>query len=264
MTNDRRDGTVQAVDRALRLLELLGAEDEGLRLTDLAKGCGLAASTVHRLLTTLEQRGFAQFDAPAARWHVGRQAFSTGSAYLRRQSFAAPALPILRRLRDRTRETANLGVLEGTDVTTLHQAESREIVRAISPVGGRAHWLCSGMGKAIVATWPDAEISGLLDRGGMRRMTARSLTSADAVWAEIARIRAQGHAVDNEEFVPGLRCVAAVVWGPASEPACALSVSAHAGRLTEARLPEFGAAVRDAAAELTRHLGGRRPDEASA
>lgn len=257
MADEPRSG-VQSVDRALTLLSLLGAEDEGLRLTDLARGAGLAPSTVHRLLTTLQERGFAQFDDRSGRWHIGRQAFAVGSAYLRRQNFVAPALPTLRRLRDLTRETANLGVLDGAEVVTLHQAESREIVRAISPVGGRAPWICSGMGKAIVATWPDEAIVALAHKG-MRPMTPRSLTTIPALQQDVARIRQRGFAVDDEEFVPGLRCVAAVVWNPQGEPACAISVSANAGRLPDARLPEFGALVRDAARDLTRVLGGQAP-----
>ncbi|MFD1913676.1 IclR family transcriptional regulator [Halodurantibacterium flavum] len=256
------DSGVQSVSRALTLLELLGQEEEGLRLSDLARAAGLALSTTHRLLTTLELRGFAHFDGQGARWHVGRQAFATGSAYLRRRHFTSPALPVLRRLRDQTRETANLGILDGAEVVTLHQAESREIVRAISPVGGRAPWHASGMGKAIVAVWPDDQIGAMAARHGLRPLTPRSLTTPDGLWAEIAVIRHRGYAVDDEEFVPGLRCVAAVVWSPSGEPACAISVSAHAGRLTRQRVAAVGSIVVAAADALTRSLGGRRPDQA--
>ncbi|RWR15580.1 IclR family transcriptional regulator [Paenirhodobacter populi] len=251
-----KTGTVQAVDRALHLLETLAAHPDGVRLSDIARQVGLAPSTAHRLLTTLEQRGFAQFDTAKTHWHVGRKAFVVGVAYTRWQSFIAAATPYLRRLRDMSRETANLGVLEDGEVITVAQVESREIIRAIAPPGGRAPVMNSGMGKAIVATWPDAAIEDLLARHPLRPMTRHSLHSPEAVWQEIALIRARGYAFDNEEFTIGMRCVAAVVWSPAGDPVGALSVSALAARLGEADMAALGEKVRDQARALTGVLGG--------
>lgn len=103
-------GEVQSVARALTLLRLLGGIEDGARVSTLAREAGLAVSTAHRLLTTLEEHGFAQFDPDGALWHVGREAYAVGAAFGRRRNYVAPALPHLRRLRDATRETANLGI----------------------------------------------------------------------------------------------------------------------------------------------------------
>ncbi|MRX50379.1 helix-turn-helix domain-containing protein [Paracoccus sp. S-4012] len=253
-------GTVQSVDRALGLLELMAAQPEGTRLSDLARAAALPTSTAHRLLTTLERRGFAQFDPVNTTWHVGRRAWAVGVSFSRWQSFVAAAMPFLRRLRDETRETANLGVLEEGEVITVAQVESREIIRAIAPPGGRAPVMNSGMGKAIAATWPDAAIEELVARQGLRPLTRRSLRSMDDVRREIALIRARGYACDDEEFTPGMRCVAAVVWSPSGEPVGAISVSALAGRLGEADIAATGARVRSLAAELTTAMGGTTPE----
>ncbi|SEQ73619.1 IclR family transcriptional regulator [Thalassovita taeanensis] len=257
---EKPTGGVQSVERALTLLELMAATEDGARLSDLARSAGLAASTAHRLLTTLEQRGFAQSDAASGRWHIGQRSFAVGSAYTRQRNFVVPALPFLRRLRDMTRETANLGVIENGEVVTLSQVESREIMRAISPPGGRVPVLCSGMGKAILATWEDAAIDRLIDRHGLRAMTPRSLTDRAAVHKEIGLVRARGYALDDEEFVLGLRCVAAVVWSPQAEAACAISVSGLAARMTPEKVAETGTIVMRLAAELTATLGGRPPE----
>lgn len=141
---------VQSVDRALILLELIAGDPDGLRLSDLARATGLAPSTTHRLLMALQQRGFIQADPGTGQWQVGRKAHVVGAAWGTARSMLAPATPQLRRLRDATRETANLGLIEGGHVITLAQSESREIMRAISPPGGHAPIFCSGMGKAIV------------------------------------------------------------------------------------------------------------------
>ncbi|HEY0212486.1 MAG TPA: IclR family transcriptional regulator [Paenirhodobacter sp.] len=254
-----KTGTVQAVDRALHLLETLATHPDGARLSDIARTVDLAPSTAHRLLTTLEHRGFAQFDTVKTRWHIGRKAFVVGVAYTRWQSFIAAAMPFLRRLRDASRETANLGVLDDGEVITVAQVESREIIRAISPPGGRAPVMNSGMGKAIVATWPDSAIHDLLSRHPLHPMTHHSLRTAQAVQDDIAQIRTRGYAFDNEEFTIGMRCVAAVVWSPVGDPVGALSVSALAARLSEADMAVLGEKVRDQAHALTAVLGGVIP-----
>jgi IclR family acetate operon transcriptional repressor len=248
--------TIQSVTRALALLERLALTENGMRLSDLAKAEGLAISTTHRMLTTLEDRGFAQTTADGL-WHVGRRAFAVGGAYTRRLSFLAPAQPVLRRLRDETRETANLGRIEEGEVVTLAQSESREIMRAIAAPGGHTPVMNSGIGKAIAATWPDAAIAAHVARYGLRPMTRNALGSIEAVMAQMAVIRTRGYAVDDEEFVMGMRCVAAVVWSPEYEPVCAISISGLAARVTPDRVAEIGAIVRRSAEALTEILGGR-------
>ena len=250
---------VQSVARALSLMRLLAQEDGGSRLSDVARAAGLPVSTAHRLLTTLEQQGFAQFEPASSLWHVGRDAFTVGLAYGRRLSFVAPALPLLRRLRDATRETANLGILDDDHLVTVSQVESREIRRALSPPGRRVPVFSSAMGKAILATWRDQEVLALADRAGLPPLTTKSLRSREAALAEIARTRARGWALDDEEFNLGMRCLAAVVWSPQGEAACAISISGAAVRLTEDRLEPLGRLVAQAAEELTVVLGGVAP-----
>lgn len=250
---------VQSVARALSLMRLLAQEDGGSRLSDVARAAGLPVSTAHRLLTTLEQQGFAQFEPASSLWHVGRDAFTVGLAYGRRLSFVAPALPLLRRLRDATRETANLGILDDDHLVTVSQVESREIRRALSPPGRRVPVFSSAMGKAILATWRDQEVLALADRAGLPPLTTKSLRSREAALAEIARTRARGWALDDEEFNLGMRCLAAVVWSPQGEAACAISISGAAVRLTEDRLEPLGRLVAQAAEELTGVLGGVAP-----
>ena len=250
---------VQSVARALSLMRLLAQEDGGSRLSDVARAAGLPVSTAHRLLTTLEQQGFAQFEPASSLWHVGRDAFTVGLAYGRRLSFVAPALPLLRRLRDATRETANLGILDDDHLVTVSQVESREIRRALSPPGRRVPVFSSAMGKAILATWRDQEVLALADRAGLPPLTTKSLRSREAALAEIARTRARGWALDDEEFNLGMRCLAAVVWSPQGEAACAISISGAAVRLTEDRLEPLGALVAQAAEELTGGRGGVAP-----
>lgn len=240
---DQPNDTVRAVERALTLLELLATGTGENRLTDLAAAAALPISTVHRLMVTLEQRGFVQPDPETGRWAIGLRAFAVGAAYSHHRSFLAPAILLLRRLRDATRETANLGIVVNGEIALIAQAESREIARAVAVPGGRTPIGSSAMGKAIAATWPADAVERLIQRNGFRLMTTQSIRDAAALKAELALVRARGYAVDDEEYANGVRCVAAVVSTPLGEPSCAISVSASAERISESRIEKLGGII---------------------
>ncbi|MCZ4351956.1 IclR family transcriptional regulator [Roseovarius aestuarii] len=255
---EARESHVQSVSRALKLMTILGKSSRGMRVSDLARESGLAVSTTHRLLTTLENDEFVHFDHGQREWHVGREAFAVGANYLQKRSYVAPGMGQLRRLRDATKETANLGCLEDGQLVTLGQAESREIMRAISPPGGRVPATCSAMGKALLATWPDTEIDRFITRHGFTALTARSITDPASFWSEIAEIRHSGFAVDDEEHARDLRCIGAAVLGPSGEAIAAISVSGIAQRVTRERIQTVANKVMTAASQLSLRIGGQK------
>ncbi|MBR0701479.1 helix-turn-helix domain-containing protein [Bradyrhizobium diazoefficiens] len=257
--HDARDGGVQSVDRALSILETLAEDDEGYRLSDLAIRTGLSASTVHRLLATLESRRFVQFDRAESKWHVGSRAFTVGASFARRRNFSTQAIPYLRKLRDLTRETANLAVVDDEFIIVLTRMESREIMRSLTQVGGRVAMVTSGVGKAVLATYSDEDVGAVIRHHGMPRLTEKSIVRPSDLFKELEKIRKQGFALDDEEACMGLRCIAAVVYNDCAEPLAAISVSGMTSRLTDDRLPEVGQIVRDVAGELTLALGGVMP-----
>jgi IclR family acetate operon transcriptional repressor len=254
LDNDTRDGGVQSVDRALQIIETLAEDDEGYRLTDLAIRTGLSPSTVHRLLTTLENRRFVQFDREGSKWHIGAQSFVVGSTFMHRRNFAAQALPYLRKLRDQTRETANLAIVDDESIIVVSRIESREVMRSLTKVGGRVAMSVSGIGKAVLATLSDADVTAIIRREGMPRLTEKSIVRPGELFRELEIVRRRGYAVDNEEARLGLRCVAAVIFNDCNEPLAAISVSGMTDRLSDERVPEIGGIVCQVAAELTSEL----------
>jgi len=259
-----RDVGVQSVDRALSIIETLAEDDEGYRLSDLAVRTGLSTSTVHRLLATLEKRRFVHFDRYESKWHVGAQSFSVGATFARRRNFAAQAMPYLRKLRDQTRETANLAVVDDESIIVLARIESREIMRSLTKVGGRVAMVASGVGKAVLATYADEDVNAIICRQGMPRLTEKSIIRPGELCKELEAIRQRGYAVDDEEARMGLRCVAAVVYNDCSEPLAGISVSGMTSRISDERLPVLGCIVRDIATELTLVLGGVMPSAGKA
>src|SRR6266852_4583770 len=226
--NESRDGGVQSVDPALLIIETLAEDDEGYRLTDLAVRTGLSSSTVHRLLATLEKRRFVQFDRGESMWHIGAQSFAVGSTFVRRRNFVTQALPYLRKLRDQTRETANLAVVDDGAMVVLTRVESRELMLSATKVGGRVPMVASGLGKALLATYSEQDVFAIIQRVGMPRLTSNSIVRAGELCKSLHDIRRQGYSVDDEEALIGLRCVSAVIYDDCSEPLAAISVSGKA------------------------------------
>jgi len=252
------DGTVQSLLRAMALLEVLSEDDEGYRLVDLAARAGLSTSTTHRLLTTLEQKQFVQFNRDTSLWFVGVRCFSIGSAFARRRSFAALALPFLRQLRDETGETVNLGLLDQGDVVFLTQVESRELMRAITRPGGRSPLPSTAMGQALLSAMSEPEIAEVL-RQRLPRRTANAIARPTALQGVIAATRARGYAIDDEENAVGLRCVAAPVFDEFRRPYAAISIAGPSVRVTLRRIVELGPQVVAAARAITQATGGLLP-----
>ena len=250
----KRDSLVQSVERAMLLLERLGEQEDGLRLTEIAERASLSPSTTHRLLTTLQKRRFVEFDRVHGLWHVGRQCFTVGSTFVRRRNFVAVAMPFLRELRDKTRETANIGIIEDGALVTLAQVESREIMRATARVGGRSPIHATAMGKAILATYPPASVEGVIGRINWLKLTDKTIRNETELRICLAQNAADGYAVDDEEFVLGLRCVAAPVIDRQGEAFFAVSISGLAGRVTRERIETIGPMVRATAHAISNTL----------
>lgn len=251
------ENTIQSLDRALMILRVV-AESGGLTLSELALRAGQSAPTVYRVLTTLQTHGFVEMEEPGQRWHVGGGAFRVGSEFLRRTKVAERARQPMDWLMRATGETANLGVEMRDQVLFLSQVETHETIRAFFPPGTLGPMHVSGIGKALLAWYPEESVRRIA-AVGLPRFTPRSIGEAGALLADLAATRARGYAVDDEERAEGMRCVAAPIFNAYGEPIAGLSVSGPAFRLTPERAAGIGALVRAAADEVTEATGGRIP-----
>ncbi len=256
-TGARDSGQVQSLTRALAILETLAETTDGMTLSDVAQVVGLAPSTAHRLLTTLESRHFVRFIAGEGVWQVGVQSFVVGQAFRRSRDVVSLARPQMRHLMEATGETANLYIEEGGEAVCMAQVESRQMMRAIARPGGRVKLHCSGAGKAILAHLPVDEVAKVLQAHGLPRTTDKTLDTPQRLKADLERIRVLGFAIDDEEHAVGLRCVASSVLDEEGQPLAALSVSGPSARIDEAAMSLIGGLVRQAATVVTELVGGQ-------
>lgn len=251
------DGTVQALSRALQLLELLGDDTEGYRLVDLADRSGLAPSTVHRLLTTLQQHRFVQFERESNLWHVGARCFSVGATFARRRRIQELALPVMRRLRDLTRASVNLGLADEDDILFVGQVKGPTANEAVAELGQRIPLHGAAIGQAILAGWPEADVQRYLRTRGLPRFTRNTIARPSRLYEALATVRSAGYAVDDEQNAPGLRCIAAAIRDEHGRPFAALSVAGPSHCLPVDEFAALGARIRAASDEISAGFGGR-------
>jgi IclR family acetate operon transcriptional repressor len=256
---DEKTGQVRSVTRALTLLRTLASSANGMSLSETAVQAGLAASTAHRILTTLESEHFVRFDQTDNLWRIGVDAFTTGAAFLRTRDVIGLTRPYLRRLMEQTGETANVFLETGGEMICMEQVESRHSMRAITRVGGKVRMHCSGAGKAMLAFMPDETLEKILAHHGLPRETATTITDRAALDCALRQILARGYAVDDGENAEGIRCAASPVLNEAGVPAAAISVSGPAARIDDAKLAQLGQLVMNVASEVTRSFGGCDP-----
>jgi len=248
MASDR--AVVQSLDRALSILDVLRFSDHALALGEVAARAGLPKSTTHRLLATLERRGFAARDTETGAYRLGLKHVTPVGA--------GPEIrAVLQDLARRSGETANLGALVGREVLYVDRADSPQALRWQLGVGSRVPVYCSALGKAILSSFPTSQIGQHLPRT-LKRITPSTVTERAALLTELETTRARGYALDEEEFMEGVRCVAVPVLATTGhEVRAALSLAGPAFRLTRRMAINQVSTLHRAAATVARVLGDK-------
>jgi len=257
-------GSVQSVDRALTLLEVLAQSTGGTALTDLAGRTGLNISTCHHLLATLVKWGYVA-KVPGRRYALGARGLHLGQAFLKQVDLPRRAQPFIERISEDTGETVHLAVLQGDTVITLLKRDGRHAVRVDTGALGTSDAVhATATGKAMLAWLPEGEIRRILAIKGMAAFTPTTITDPDAFVRELQLVRRHGHALDREEFQPGVICVGAAIRDHLGAVVGAISASAPTLRATEPHLNAMRDAVMASARALSAELGEPAPDAAAA
>lgn len=228
---------VRAVLRALDVLEAFSTETPALSLMEISERVGLNPSTTFRLLATLESRGYVEHDEATGRYRVGAAVLRPTSTFLAHLNVRERVYPFLVDLRDTSRETVHLTVLDPRtmEVIYLEKLEGLQPIGLMSSrVGGRSPAYCTAVGKALLACQEPDVVRSFFSRNGMNRFTANTITTVDALMAELESVRERGYALDNAEHEEDVMCVAVPLWNHLRMAVAAVSVSGPVERLTRA------------------------------
>ncbi len=251
---ERHSGGEGQVDRALTVLEQLASSGRPQTLAALADETGIPKPTLHRLLQTLLDRGYATHEGSGL-YGAGVRCFELGSLWAQNLDLRAIAAPYLATLNEVTQETVHLGVYEHGDVIYIDKIESPHQVVARTYVGRRCPASCVATGRVLLAHSDRYEIERVL-AGPLPAYTEDSITDPEALNALLERTRRDGYAVNHGSYRPEVGGVAGPVRDYTGRVVASVGVCLPEHRFGPERFDELRSAVLDTANTITAAVGG--------
>lgn len=244
-----------AADKTLDVLEALAGHRT---VAEISEATSLPKPTVHRILQTLVERGFAR--------SLGRGSYTSGPRVLtlvaaeqREGDLSDQARPVLEALREETDWTVHFALLSGDEAVYAAKLEADRPYRLASRVGMSLALHCTAAGKSVLATMPDESVLALLKRTGMPARTGNTRTDPAELLRELAAVRERGYAEDREENETGVVAVGAPVLDHSGQAVGGISAVTLGSFCDEASLARCGRAVAAAAQRFSLTLGAPAP-----
>ncbi len=249
----KRDYTLTTATRVFDILENLAQQES--RIDELSRRTQIPKSTLFRYLVTLEERGYVRRKFKNGTYVLGLKLLELSNRALAQTTIHELALPNMRRLQDRFRETVNLAVLERNRVVYIEILESDQAFKMSSQVGGREYSHCTAIGKAMLAYLPEDEVRAIAAATNLPKMTDRTITVIEDLMKELEAIRQRGYSIDNGENEEAARCVGAPIFDRRGQVAAAISISGPAQRLSADMTDVIGTALVEISAQISQESG---------
>ncbi len=250
---------IQSLDKGLLLLEIIEHETYPVTLNTLWKKLGWDKATILRMCNTLERRDYIRRDPSTKQYSLGLKIFGLYESIIKHIDVQKMAKPYLERIERETRESTHLAFLFEKSVVFIDKVIGGAPNPVNVQIGGREPLHCTALGKAFLAFTPDEDRKNLLD-GPLKKYTANSIETIERFQKELDTVREQGYSVDNEEYISGVRCVAAPVMNQSGQPVAAIGISAPKERLPSSLVVKYGKYISQAALEISAWLGYTRSE----
>ena len=244
-----------ALTTGLRTLELLVNSHHPIGVTEIAAQLEIDKANAHRTLAALVRLGYVEQDGASRRYSATVKVVELARSVLETRDLTVVAAPHLKTLWAATSENTHLAVLAGDHVVYVSMLNGQTMLAANTAIGQSGPLHCTATGKSIVANLPRGTAEGLVASLDFESFTPHTLTTQATYTKELDQVRETGYAVDDREYHPGVRCVAAPVFGIGGVVA-SLGISAPADRLDNERLRTIAPLVVDTAGRVSRELGG--------
>lgn len=248
------NGDVPALRKGLAVLELL-ATGEALTMAEIQQRARLGKTMTFRILRVLREQGYIQHDAGTHRYRLSLKLLELARSQAARLDIVQVSQPLLEELRAEFHETVNVCLRDGSDVVYVAMVESQHGLRTTSLIGSRDPLYSTAVGKAILAFLPLDEQAATLAASTLIQFTVNTMTTMEALLAELARTRRRGYAIDNEENELGARCVGVPILGVRGYPIAAMSLSGPRSRIGDDRVVTIAHGLARVSKEISQRLG---------
>ncbi len=199
------------VKKAFQILELIAGADNRISISDISRELRIGKSTVHGITKALEESGAIVRDEKTRRYSLGITLFELARTVYARIDLKDIARPLMEGLMRKTRQSVFLGMRSHDRVSIIDIVESTQDLKITAPVGARIPLLVGALGKVFMASLEDGEAERVVRNTALRQDTENSITDPERYLDEIRAARKSGYALDNEEYIQGVRAVAAPI-----------------------------------------------------
>ena len=248
---------VPAVDRAVQILQTLAAQDSALGVSELSRQLGLNKSTTFDILTTLCHYNLVERSDSAKTYRLGYGLAELGHRVRERIDLRSVAHPHLVELAHTLEETVFLGTFHDGYVTIVDKEEAPHDLKITSPLGRHMHYSAAAYGKVFLSAMSETEAMKLMRDNPPRVYTPKSISKPAAYRAVLKEVRKQGYALDDEEYLAGVRAAAAPINDAQGHVVGALCVVGFGTRLSHDKLIRVAKQARDTAERISKQLGAR-------
>jgi len=245
---------IGSIVKVFKLIEILVTERE-FEVRELCKLCELPKTTVHRMLLTLQDLGYVSQSPKKRLYKATTKFFELGQSVMQNSGLIDIAHPHMAELSILAGESVNLGILNGIDAVCIDKVEGQSPLKVDQPIGSRYPAYFSGYGKACLAFLPEEERASLLDSIDIVPVTDKSLKTVDAIEKDLEQIRTKGYALDDEEGLIGIRCIAAPIFDHSKKVVAAISIAAPSQRFVKKKIPSMAKLVMKTADKISQELG---------
>lgn len=221
----------------------------------MARAFGYGLNVTQKTLNALRAHNYVRQQDGGGKYVLSFRIVEIAMALLSQIDIRAIAHPHIAGLSEQIQESVYVGLLDGDEVVYVDRAEPAREMRVAADIGTRRPLNCTAVGKALLAFLPDPPLKALAARGAFKALTVNSLTAVGRLRKELEEVRRGGYAVDREEFMLGVACVAAPVFDHSGSVKAAVTTASLAARLRPQRLPRVASQVKATAAAISRALG---------
>ncbi len=248
------EDNIRVINRAFDIIELLAHTNHPMSLSEIVSESGISKTTAYRLLRTMHERHYVEKGKDNC-YTIGIQLIETVSSHINGLELQTESKPILASLREDLNLTAHLGILDGGDVIYVEKLDLYPTTRLYTQVGYRSPAYCSSMGKCMMACLSGDELDEILYHLKFEKYTPNTISTAKELKQHLKKVRSQGYAMDDQEYMSGHRCIGAPVFDYRGDAIASISASGPISQVTDEKLPLVIREVKKAAAEISRRMG---------
>ncbi|WP_088049442.1 IclR family transcriptional regulator [Virgibacillus dakarensis] len=245
--------SITSIDKAIDLLEVLSKNP--LNLIELSEILNRPKSSLFRIISTLENRGYISREKETGKYCLGMKTLTLTKNLIENNKLSKVSKAEMKDLVRKTGESVNIGTLSFGDVVYVAVEEGIHQLKFTEVIGSTSPFHATAIGKVIAAHLPTEDLNELVRKRELKKITPNTITDKKQLLEELKKVKDNGYAIDDNEVALGAKCIAAPIFDMFGEVEAAISISGSIHRLKPEKIEEVSCLVKQAAINISQQLG---------